>query len=162
MSTKLDEKDYAILKLIQENCKFTAREIAKRVNSPITTVFAKIKRMEKMGIIIGYRAILNSQKLNYGTTAFVLASVSYRSKNEMAPSSQRDIAKKIARFSEVQEVHIITGGWDLLIKLKATDVESIGNFVIDKVRVVEGIEKTLTCMVFETCKELTQLSLLYE
>lgn len=162
MSTKLDEKDYAILNLIQENCKLTAREIARRVNSPITTVFAKIKRMEKRGIIMGYRAILNSQKLNYGTTAFVLASVSYRGKNEIAPSSQRDIAKKIARFQEVQEVHIITGGWDLLIKLKATDVESIGNFVIDKVRVVEGIEKTLTCMVFETCKELTQLSLLHE
>ncbi|MHA1835102.1 MAG: Lrp/AsnC family transcriptional regulator, partial [Candidatus Baldrarchaeia archaeon] len=60
---KLDEKDIKILNLIQENCKLTAREIAKRINSPITTVFARIKRLEKRGIIKGYKAILNAEKL---------------------------------------------------------------------------------------------------
>ena len=43
MSVKLDEKDLAILQLIQENSKLTANQIAKKINSPITTVFAKIK-----------------------------------------------------------------------------------------------------------------------
>ena len=44
MSIKLDEKDLAILALIQENSKLTAKQIAKKINSPITTVFAKTKR----------------------------------------------------------------------------------------------------------------------
>lgn len=48
MSVKLDEKDVAILQLIQENSKLTANQIAKKINSPITTVFAKIKRMEEL------------------------------------------------------------------------------------------------------------------
>ena len=51
---KLDEKDIQILKLLQENCKGSMRKIARAVNSPITTVHAKIKRMKKLGIIKSY------------------------------------------------------------------------------------------------------------
>ena len=86
-----------------------------------------------------------------------MASVSYEAKNNQQQLSQRDIAKEIARFPEVQEVHIITGDWDLLIKLKGKDVDTIGKTVIDRLRLVKGIEKTLTCMVFDTCKETTEI-----
>jgi len=154
MSLKLDEKDLAILNLLQKNCKMTAKEIAKKINSPITTVFAKIKRMEQQGIIKEYRAILDHKKLNFGVTAFILASFSYRT-DEETPLSQRAIAEQISKFPEVQEVHIISGDWDILIKVKDKDVDSIGRFVIDKLRTVKGIEKTLTCMVFDTPKETT-------
>jgi len=158
MEPRLDEKDLDILDLLQKNCRMTAREIAQTIESPVTTVFAKMKRMEEMGIIKDYKAVLNAQKLNRGTTAFILASFSYRSK-EGASLSQRKIAKEIAMFPEVQGVHIITGDWDILIKIKEKDVESIGRFVIDKLRFVKGIEKTLTCMVFETEKETTDIVL---
>jgi DNA-binding Lrp family transcriptional regulator len=159
MQAKLDDKDKAILTLVQRDCKLTAREIARRIDSPITTVFAKIKRMEELGIIEEYRAVLDAGKLDCGTAAFILASVSYGTRNGEKPFSQRDRAAEIAKFPEVQEVHIITGDWDLLIKLRAENVSSIGQFVIDKLRFVRGIEKTLTCMVFETCKETTEIPL---
>jgi DNA-binding Lrp family transcriptional regulator len=159
MELKLDKKDVAILALVQRDGKLTAREIAKNIDSPITTVFAKIKRMEDLGIIKDYRAILDSRKLDQGATAFILASVSYEVKNDGTQVSQRSIAKEIARFPEVQEVHIITGDWDLLMKVKGKDVDVIGKFVIDRLRVVKGIEKTLTCMVFETCKETTEIDI---
>ena len=159
MSAKLDEKDVAILALIQENSKLTARQIAQRINAPITTVFAKTKRMEELGIIREYRAVLAPEKLDSGTAAFILASVSYRAKADDVPVSQRAVAEEIAKFPEVQEVHIITGDWDLLIKLRAESVEAIGKFVVDKLRLIKGLEKTLTCMVFETVKETTKVSL---
>jgi DNA-binding Lrp family transcriptional regulator len=159
MEAKLDEKDISILALVQRDCKLTAREIARKIDSPITTVFAKIKRMEERGVIREYRAVLNPKKLDCGTTAFILASVTYGIRNEEKPFSQRDRAAEIAKFPEVQEVHIITGDWDLLIKLRAESVETVGEFVIDKLRFVRGIEKTLTCMVFETCKETTEIPL---
>lgn len=158
MSSKIDEKDLAILTLIQENSKLTANQIAKRINIPITTVFAKTKRMEEMGIIKQYRAILSPEKLNLNTTAFILAEVSYRAKNkDETPISQRQVAEEIARFPEVQEVHIITGDWDLLVKLRAENVDAVGKFVVDKLRLIKGLDKTLTCMVFETVKESTSL-----
>ncbi|MFP3190854.1 MAG: Lrp/AsnC family transcriptional regulator, partial [Thermoproteota archaeon] len=133
----------------------SSKDIAKKVGSPITTVFSKIKRMEKMGIIKEYRAIVDPKKLGFSATAFILASVSYSINGEKV--SQREIAKEIAKFPEVQEVHIITGDWDLLIKIRAENVDKMGKFVIDKLRLVKGIEKTLTCVVFETVKETTDV-----
>jgi Lrp/AsnC family leucine-responsive transcriptional regulator len=157
MKPELDEKDLAILTLLQKNCRMTAREIARKINSPITTVFAKMRRMEQQEVIKEYKAILDSKKLNLGTTAFILASFSYR--NGETPLSQRVIAEQIAKFPEVQAVHIISGDWDILIKIKEESVDAVGNFVIDKLRTVKGIEKTLTCMVFDTQKETTELTL---
>jgi Lrp/AsnC family leucine-responsive transcriptional regulator len=146
------------LVLIQENSKLTAKQIAKKINAPITTVFAKTKRMEELGIIKEYRAIVAPEKLSAGTAAFILASVSYRAKADDMPISQRVVAEEIARFPEVQEVHIITGDWDLLVKLRAENVDAIGKFVVDKLRLIKGLEKTLTCMVFETVKETTEVA----
>jgi Lrp/AsnC family leucine-responsive transcriptional regulator len=159
MTPKLDKNDLAILKLIQENSKLTARQIAQKIGVPITTVFAKTKRMEELGIIKGYRAILSPEKLDANTAAFVLASVSYRTRTNESPVSQRTVAEEITEFPEVQEVYVITGDWDLLIKLRAESVEAVGKFVVDKLRLVEGLEKTLTCMVFETIKETTAINL---
>jgi len=159
MSVKLDEKDLGILALIQENSQLTTKQIAKKIGAPLTTVFAKTKRMEEQGIIRGYHALVAADKLGSGTSAFILASVSYRSKSNDAPVSQRTVAEEIAKFAEVQEVHIITGDWDLLVKLRAQSVDAIGKFVVDKLRLISGLEKTLTCMVFETVKETTTVPL---
>ncbi len=157
MSAKLDEKDAAILTLIQKDSKLTAKQISKKVGAPITTVFAKTKRMEELGIIREYHAIVAPEKVNAGTTAFILASVSYIVKSDDMPVSQRAVAAEVAKFPEVQEVHIITGDWDLLIKLRAESVDVIGKFVVDKLRLIKGLEKALTCMVFETVKETTEI-----
>ena len=154
---QLDERDAKILKLLQNNCKTTAREIAKKIGSPITTVYSKIKRMEELGIIKQYRAILDSRKLDKGTTAFILASFAYRPGGREKPLSQRDVAKQIAAILEVQEVHIITGGWDILIKVRTDHVDTLGKLVMDKLRTVEGVENTLSCIVYETVKETTDV-----
>lgn len=157
MTGTLDSKDLEVLRIIQENCRLTAREISGRTDLAVTTVFAKIKRMEKLGFIRGYHAILENAKLNAGTTAFVLISFDYTGEDKVL--SQRKVAKKIAELAEVQEVHIISGEWDILAKVKAKDVESIGKFVVDKLRLIRGIEKTLTCLVFESNKESTAIPL---
>lgn len=158
-SLSLDEKDIEILRLLQEDCKRPVRDISRRIDSPITTVYARIKRLEDLGVITGYRAVLNAEKLGRGNTAFILASFRYRLPGVERPLSQRDIAREVARFPEVQEVHIITGDWDILIKVKERDVKAIGRFVVDKLRTVKGIERTLTCMVFDSAKETLDIPL---
>ena len=158
MREVLDSKDVEILRIIQEDCRVAAREISDRTNTPVTTVFAKIKRMERLGIVRGYRAVLDSAKLDMGTTAFVLGSFAYRGEAGKV-LSQREVAKQIAEFPEVQEVHVISGDWDILMKVKERDVGSVGRFVVDKLRLVKGVEKTLTCLVFESEKETTAIPL---
>ena len=68
--------------------------------------------MERLGIVRGYYAVLDAAKLNVGTIAFIFLSFAYRSEQDRA-LSQRKVAKEIAGFPEVQEVHIISGDWDM-------------------------------------------------
>ncbi len=159
MAMELNEKDLEILRLLQRDAKMSVKEIGERLESPVTTVYSRIKRLEELGVIKGYTALLDASKLGRGTTAFILASFTYRTPGIERPLDQRQIAREVARFPEVQEVHIITGDWDILIKVKDRDVASIGRFVIDKLRMIEGIEKTLTCMVFDTLKETPNIQI---
>ena len=155
----VDERDIEILRLLQEDAKVSAKEISRRIGSPITTVYSRIKKLEESGIIKGYKPVLDYAKLGRPTTALILASFTYRLSGVEEPLDQRQIAREVARFPEVQEVHIISGDWDILIKVKERDVAAVGRFVVDKLRKVRGIEKTLTCMVFDTAKETLDIPL---
>lgn len=154
---RLDAGDIKILRIVQENCRLTAREISDQVGLPIRTVFAKIERIERLGLVKGYHAVLKAEELGSGTTAFILASFAH--KGEERAISQRKVAREISVLPEVQEVHIISGEWDILIKLKARDVDSVGKFVVEELRLIKGIEKTLTCFVFDSAKESTSIPL---
>jgi Lrp/AsnC family leucine-responsive transcriptional regulator len=148
MKRTVDKTDRVILSLLQKNCKLGVREIAEKTGWPITTVFARIKKLEKAGVIRDYKAILDSERLDKGTTVFILASV-----------SKPDVAKYLADLPEVQEVHLVTGDWDVLIKLKIKDIRSLSRFLFDKVRIVKEVERTLTCTVLSTYKETSDIDL---
>jgi len=156
MKIKLDAKDCEIMELLQDNCTLSTKQIALKVSSPITTVYAKIKRLEELGVIKGYHAVLDGKKLSMGTTALIFVSFKY---NSDIPS-QREAANKIAAMAEVQDVYIVTGDWDILVKVKARNVDEIGGFVIDRLRKLSGIEKTYTMFVFDVAKESTNVDLL--
>jgi DNA-binding Lrp family transcriptional regulator len=155
----LDEKDREILGLLMEDAKMSAKDISVRIESPITTVYSRIKRLEDTGVIRGYKPILDAGKLGRPTTAFIFVSFTYRPPGADKDLNQREVAKIVGKYPEVQEVHIITGDWDFLIKVKEKDVNAVGRFVVDKLRTVPGISKTLTIMVFDPVKESMDIPL---
>lgn len=67
--------------------------------------------------------------------------------------SQRDVARSISLLEDVAEVHIISGEWDLLIKVRSSSVEEIGKIVVDKLREIKGVKSTMTCVSFVAVKE---------
>ena len=150
----LDEKDIAILEVLQENARLTVKEISKRVNSPITTTHARLRKLEKEGYIKAYSAVLDARKLGFSTTAFVFVSFA---RNQGV--DQRRVAQEIAKFPEVQEVHIITGEWDILVKVRVSSVDELGEFVVNRLRNLQVVEKTYTSVVLETVKETQKLPL---
>jgi len=117
-----------------------------------------VKRLEETGIIKGYKAILDPSKLDRATLAYVLVSFAYRQPDSGKVTSQRETATEIARFPEVQEVHIVTGDSDLLVKVRGKDVDPIGRFIIDRLRAVKGVDRTLTLVAFHTEKETLDLA----
>ena len=155
----VDDKDKEILYMLMGDAKASAKDIGSRIDSPITTVYSRIKRLEDTGVIKGYKPILDAAKLGRPTTAFIFAQFSYRPPGVDKDLDQRQCAKEVARFPDVQEIHIITGDWDFLIKVREKDVAAVGQFVVDKLRTVKGISKTLTCMVFDSVKETLDVPL---
>ena len=148
----MDQKDMKILELLQTNAKLTSQQISKKTLIPITTIHNRIKKMEKNGIIKGYTIKLNHKKLGKGVLAFVLITVIY-----VLPDgrriSQPELAKTIAALPAVEETHIVTGGADIIIKVRVEDVEELNRFIINELRNLEGVENTQTIITLSSPDE---------
>jgi Lrp/AsnC family leucine-responsive transcriptional regulator len=92
------------------------------------------------------------------TTSFLLITMRFKDpKNN--PLNINTIATKIAAYKNVQEVHIVAGDWDILVKLKTKNVQEIGDFINKDLRNIEGVEKCLSSIAFSTQKETLDIPL---
>lgn len=144
----LDDKDRAILTELQKDARRSTKAIAKDLNIPRATVHERIKRMMDKGIIKGFTVVPDYSQLGEPVTAFIL--ISFLPNNDV---SQRELAGRIAGLDGVQEVHLISGEHDILIKVRGISMEGIGSLVIDKLRMIPGVGKTLTVASFASIKE---------
>ena len=153
----LDAIDKKILRLLQEDAKMTASHMSEKIGSPITTIYSRIKRLEDSGVIKGYKPVLDYEKLQRSTTAFIFAHID-RQILGTEGYEEYSVSQQVSTFPEVQEVHVISGEWDLLIKVKEVSSEAIGEFIMNKLKRVPGIMEVISCMVFRTGKETMDIS----
>jgi len=144
----IDEKDRMILEALRKDSSKPISKLSKELGIPRATVQDRINKLIKQGIIKRFTIVPDYSKLGRPVTAFVM--ISFHPSPEV---SQRELARQIALLPEVEEVHLISGQWDILVKIKVKDVESAGAFVIDRIRTMKGVEKTETCVSFECVKE---------
>lgn len=151
MIEQLDEKDKQILELLQSNSKLTSNQISKKTGLPITTVHNRIKKLEKNGTIKKYSLELNKEKLGLNITAHIFVSINYlhEAKYSKKKFSQEDIAKRIRSLIEVDSVSIVTGETDIIIKLSTKNIDSLNEFIIKKLRNIDGIDKTRTAVILK-------------
>lgn len=143
----MEEKDEKILIFLQKNSRISLKEISKKLNLPISTIFTRIKKMENEGIIKGYTTKIDEKKIGYPVKAFIL--VNYKP----SARSQKEVAKRISKLPFVERVFIIAGEWDLLLEVVAKDVEDLGKWITEKLREIDGVDKTQTLIVLEKIKE---------
>lgn len=144
----LDEKDLQILHELELDSSRSIREIAEKLGMPRTTVQERIAKMRKRGVIRRFTVKVDYSKIGKPVTAFILIS--------FMPGpyvSQKKLAHQIAMLPDVQEVHLISGEWDILVKVRGASMEEIGDLVIEKLRTMEGVARTVTCASFYTAKE---------
>lgn len=158
-SFKLEEDDLKLLRSLQHRCDRPLKEVALETGQPVTSASSRVKALEDMGVIKGYKAVVDPSKVNRPAAALVMVSFVYRPPEQGRILSQREAAKEIALLPEVQEVHLITGEYDLAVKVRARDIESLGKFVVDRLRSIRGVDRTLTCMVLHTEKETLELNI---
>lgn len=144
----IDEKDDLLIKTLKENSRQKTSQISKRVGMPRTTVHHRIKKLEEKDIIKKFTLVPNYEKMGLPVTAFIL--VSFLPTMDI---KQREVAEKISTLQGVYEVHLISGEWDMILKVRSSSMEDIGKLVIDDLREIKGVGKTVTCGCFSTAKE---------
>ncbi|MBS3114319.1 Lrp/AsnC family transcriptional regulator [Candidatus Woesearchaeota archaeon] len=142
----MDEKDEKILRLLKENSKSTTQQIAKKTLIPITTVHNRIKKLEKEGIIKKYTVEVDNKKLGKNIAAYIHIVVDYRLLKEIK-MSQHELARKLRQYDFVEEAAMVTGGTDIIIKVRVRDINELDDFVTKKLRNIDGIEKTQTMII---------------
>lgn len=145
-SMDFDQKDLHILDILKQNARFTTKQIAKKLNIPITTVHNRIKKLEKLEIIKNYTVNLDYKKLGKPIVSYILMTVMYILPNG-TKIKQDEVAKRIRSLENVEEVNILTGGFDIMIKVRSKDIDELNDFVIKKLRAIEGVDKTQTMIV---------------
>ncbi|MDH2900745.1 MAG: Lrp/AsnC family transcriptional regulator [archaeon] len=148
MSFIYDKKDAEILARLRVNSNQSMSALAEDLSIPRTTLQERISRLISFGVIKRFTILQDYSKLGKGVTAFIL--ISFQSS---AGTSQKEASRELAQIPDIYEVHIISGDWDILVKARGESIESIGQLVMDKIRNIKGVERTLTCASFLTLKE---------
>ncbi len=148
MLIMIDEKDQMILNELKKNSRNATKNIAKNIQIPRVTVHDRIQKMKEKGIIKKFTTSIDYKKIGLPTEVFIF--VSFLQNTNI---SQRELAKRISKIQPISEVHIISGEYDLLIKARGKSLEQIGKLVVDKLRKLKGVGRTLTFACFETIKE---------
>ena len=142
----MDKKDEQIIEILKENSKLSTQQISKKTSIPITTVHNRIKKLEKEGVIKRYTLELDNKKLGKDIAAYINIVVDYRLLKEKN-LSQHELARKLKQHEFVEEAAMITGGTDLIIKVRVKNVDQLDNFVTKYLRNIEGVEKTQTMVI---------------
>jgi len=144
----MDEKDFLILKELSKDARVSIKDISKKVGLPRSTVYDRIKKMKESGVIKKFTVVPDFKKLGKPITAFVL--MKCRKSDSM---SLEDLGKSIAELPDVCEIHMLSGDWDFLIKIKSESIDKIGENVIDRMWKLAGSGLTSTHICFYTVKE---------
>lgn len=154
----IDKTELDILRLIQENAKISAKEISSKIGSPITTIYSRINKLEESGVIIGYKPVLDEKKLGFMATAFLHAKADL-SQVDLLTTPDYSIGKELAKLAYVLEVFTVSGEYDYIIKLRAKDIEALGEKVLTEISSIKGLSSVRSSMVFRKNKETTDLPL---
>jgi DNA-binding Lrp family transcriptional regulator len=138
-----------ILKLLQENAALKTAQLARMLNLPETEIAAKIKAYEEGQVILGYRAVLNEEKIGED---IVRAVIEVKITPERGGGFDR-LAERIAKYAEVRSCYLMSGGYDLLVVVEGANLREVATFVSEKLATVQGVISTATHFMLKVYKE---------
>jgi DNA-binding Lrp family transcriptional regulator len=140
----MDDTDVKILKTLVSDARLSSRQISKKSGVSIGTVLSRIKKMEVMGLIRGYTAVVDHEKIGYLLTALIEITVSKGRLLEME--------NEIARMPNVCSVYDVTGLTDAFIIAKFKSREDLSAFA-KRLLALPYVERSNTHVVLTTIKE---------
>jgi len=143
---KLDRIDRMILDILQRDGRIAISELASRVNLSTTPCSERVKRLERDGIIMGYHARLNPEKLEKNLLVFLEIKLSAKSGDVF-----EQVARDLSEIPEVLECHLISGDFDYLVKARLKEMSAYRRLLGDL------LKKLPSYVVMEEVKESSYL-----
>lgn len=150
----MDNIDLQILRALQENARLTTKELAAQVHLSTTPVFERMKRLEREGFILKYAAVLDAGKLGRGFTVFCSVKL-----KQMTRSVARNFISVIKDIPQVIECYNISGEYDYLLKIQASDMKYYNDFIINVLGNIDSIGSILSSFVMDEIKNTHALYL---
>ena len=138
-----------LLRLLQQDANTSREDLARLLNLSVEETNARIAALEKEGVIRGYQAIVDRERLDKNT---VTAFIEVRITPERGGGFDR-IAHRIAKFDQVVSCYLISGGYDLLVVVEGGSLREVASFVSEKLSTIESVISTATHFRLKTYKE---------
>lgn len=138
-----------LLKLLHENAALKTAQLAALLNTTEADVAARIKTYEADHVILGYRTVLNEEKLSRD---IVRALIEVKITPERGGGFDR-LAERIAKYNEVHSCYLMSGGYDLLVVVEGRNLREVASFVSEKLATIQGVLSTATHFMLRAYKE---------
>jgi DNA-binding Lrp family transcriptional regulator len=144
----MDKKNKAITRILSRKAGLSSRTLSKMLKIPISTVHRRVKKLEREGIIQGYKAIINFEKTPWPIGTLLMINLA-----EVIPGKghipKKDIVQSLRRFNEVEEIiEVQAADFDLIVKARFESLKEQANFVED-LRCIDGIEEISAAIIVE-------------
>ena len=138
-----------LLALLSESTNFSTAQLAMILGEPEDYIKAQIREYEKSGIIVGYKALVNWEKVqDAGVTALIELKVTPKRETGFD-----EIAQRITEFEQVESVYLMAGAYDLAVYVRGETIQDVATFVSRKLSAMEGIISTATHFLLKRYKE---------
>jgi Lrp/AsnC family leucine-responsive transcriptional regulator len=143
----MDAIDKRILMVLQEDAKANIKMIAEKSGLSVSPTFARIKKLEQLGYIKKYVALLDEVKIGKSIQVFCQVTLSIHSKEVID-----NFKKQIAKLHDVMGCYHVSGNYDFLLKIAVKDMNEYQQFAVEKLSVIEGISNVQSTFVLEEIK----------
>lgn len=145
----LDRADQQILNELQADGRITITELASRVALSKTPCQLRMKRLEEQGYIRGYTALVDRSKLGLAHIAFVQVTLHDTSSRALDAFNEG-----VSAIAEVEQCHMIAGGFDYLLKVRTRDMKSYREVLGERISALPHVQQTSTFVVMESVKDV--------
>lgn len=145
---QIDSIDQKILEILQKDGRITNSELAQRIGLTATPTLERVKRLERDGYILGYRAVLNPKKIGRGQLVFLKVSLKEHRK-EMIDA----FLSAIDKMPEVQACYHTTGESDYMLQVSVRDVEDYEDFIMHKMTKAPAFSRIESTIVLSVPKQ---------
>ena len=141
MATPLDDTDRRILDELVVDGRMSMRTLADRLHVSRANAYARVDRLQKSGVIRGFRADVDPVASGLATTAYVTLN--------LRQADWRRIREQLQALPGVAHIGLVGGEFDVILLVRARDNEDLRRVVLDEIQGMEGVLTTRTLLVFE-------------